>query len=100
MRTQQCAQGLSTFVPLMLNGFCDFIMPGIHKRPVLCVAIQRFRPLGRHSDQEGQSNFQCGRRTNLSEKAIRKIADKVMKKLDEGDEADEVRTWARAECAK
>ncbi len=50
--------------------------------------------------KKGKQIFSFGRDNNLSEKAIRKIADKVMKKLDQGEHADDVRAWARAECAK
>ena len=50
--------------------------------------------------KKGKQIFSFGRDNNLSEKAIRKIADKVMKKLDQGEDADDVRAWARAECAK
>ena len=50
--------------------------------------------------KKGKQIFSFGRGNNLSEKAIRKIADKVMKKLDQGEDADDVRAWARAECAK
>ena len=50
--------------------------------------------------KKGKQIFSFGRGCDLTEKSIRMIADKALKKLDEGDEADEVRTWARAECAK
>ena len=50
--------------------------------------------------KKGKQIFSFGRDNNLSEKAIRKIADKVMKKLDQGEHADDVRAWAGAECAK
>ena len=48
--------------------------------------------------KKGKQIFCFGRGCGLTEKSIRMIADKALKKLDEGDEADEVRTWARAEC--
>ena len=50
--------------------------------------------------KKGKQIFSFGRFCGLTEKSIRMIADKALKKLDEGGEADEVRTWARAECAK
>ncbi len=48
--------------------------------------------------KKGKQIFCFGRGCGLTEKSIRMIADKALKKLDEGGEADEVRTWARAEC--
>ena len=44
--------------------------------------------------------FSFGRGNNLGEKKLRKIADKVMKQLDRGEDADAVKAWARAEAAK
>ncbi len=49
---------------------------------------------------KGKPLFSFGHGYRLTEKSIRMIADKVLKKLDEGGEADEVKTWARAECIK
>ena len=52
------------------------------------------------SIKKGKQIFSFGRGCGLTQKSLRMIADKALKKLDEGGEVDEVRTWARAECAR
>ena len=110
VRTQRCAQGLSTFA--CAQGLSTFACAqGLSTSKVsLCQAytsdrycVLLYKDLGLWVGiriKKGKHIFSFGRGNNLSEKAIRKIADKVMKKLDQGEDADEVRTWARAECAK
>jgi len=83
--------------------FLDFVISPCQAYTSDRYHVELYRDLGGWVGiriKKGKQIFCFGRGCGLTEKSIRMIADKALKKLDEGDEADEVRTWARAECAK